>query len=323
MRTPGAYPVTDATRIDTVVSVAGGVTREADLTRVEVTRFTPNPAQGLSSTVRGLANLSSAVNLAANPGDTIRFNAVFSDCDAGPVLLAGEFVRPGFYDIRRGECLYELIARAGGLTAQAYPYGAIFTRERVKRAEREGFVRAARELTAAAALASTRQGVNPQALLALQEVTRSIATTEPPGRIVMGSDPTVLQLRPEFDLVLEPRDTLFMPKRPNSVLVIGDVLNPGALQFVPGARPDDYIGQTGGFQKSADRGRVFLVYPNGVAQPLAVSVWSYNPVQIPPDSTIVVPKNPAPLDLLAFARDVTSVLSQIAVTAASLAVISN
>ena len=193
----------------------------------------------------------------------------------------------------------------------------------MKRAEREGFIRAARELNAAAALASTRQNVNPQALLALQEITRSIASAEPLGRIVMESDPTVLQVRPEFDLVLEPGDTLFMPKRPNSVLVIGDVLNPGALQFVPGARPDSYIGQTGGFQKSADRDRVFLVYPNGVAQPLSTSVWSYNPVQIPPGSTIVVPKNPAPLDLLAFARDVTSVLSQIAVTAASLAVINN
>ncbi|MFC7542357.1 SLBB domain-containing protein [Siccirubricoccus deserti] len=32
------------------------------------------------------------------------------------MTLVGEFLRPGIYDIRRGERLSEVIARAGGLT---------------------------------------------------------------------------------------------------------------------------------------------------------------------------------------------------------------
>ena len=323
VRVPGIYPVAEGTQVATVVGFAGGVTREADLTRVEVTRFRSDQASGTSETVRGLADLSGteAGALVVNPGDGIRFNAVFSERDSGPVLLTGEFVRPGYYDIRRGETMSELVARAGGLTAQAYPYGAIFTRESARNAEREGFIRAARDLNAAAVAALAREDVPAAAVNAIRLITVDIANAEPLGRVVIEADPTVLQVRPDLDTVMQPGDTLFIPKRPNSVTVSGDVLNPGAVQFVPGARADVYIAQAGGYQRSADRNRVFLVYPNGAAQPLQLLLWSYNPVQIPPGSTIVTPKDPAPFAILNLTREVTQVISQIALTAASIAVI--
>jgi protein involved in polysaccharide export with SLBB domain len=112
-----------------------------------------------------------------------------------------------------------------------------------------------------------------------------------------------------------------MPKRPNFVSVIGDVLNPGAMQFIAGTTADQYIRQAGGFQKSADEDRIFVVYPNGRAEPLAVNVWNFNPIQLPPGSALVVPKDPAPLDLFTLVREGSSLISQLAVTAASLAVI--
>lgn len=54
---------------------------------------------------------------------------------------------------------------------------------------------------------------------------------------------------------------------------------------------------------------------------MASSAWTYTAgVQVPPGSAIVAPKDPAPFGLAAI-RDVTSVISQIALTAASIAVI--
>jgi len=53
-----------------------------------------------------------------------------------------------------------------------------------------------------------------------------------------------------------------------------------------------------------------------------VNVWNFNPVQLPPGSSLVVPKDPAPLDLFTLVREGSSLISQLAVTAASLAVIS-
>ena len=73
-------------------------------------------------------------NIILQPGDVI---TIFSQNDmqvpAGQqtkfVRLEGEFVTAGVYQVQHGETLHELIARVGGLTPQAYLYGAEFTRE--------------------------------------------------------------------------------------------------------------------------------------------------------------------------------------------------
>ncbi len=325
VRLPGAYPVAPSTPIAVVVAAAGGVTLDADLSRVEFTRFESEQRTGTSRTSRALTDITTPQGAAITigPSDMVRFNAVYTDLATGPVLIAGEFIRPGYYDIRRGERLSEVIARAGGLSEQAYPFGAVFTRERVRQAEQESFQRSARDLNSAVLSAVSRGEVRPEALGALQALSNQIMSTTAVGRIVIEADPTVLQVRPEFDLVLEPGDTIFMPKRPNSVLVIGDVLSPGSLQFVAGMRFEAYVRQAGGFQRSADEDRVFVVYPNGVAQQVTTSAWTFAPpAQIPPGSTIVVPKDPAPLGGLVLVRELATLISQIAVTAASLAVIS-
>ncbi len=325
IRRPGAYPITPGTPLSSLVAVAGGLTREADLSQVELSQFPSDPGQASAAISRRRVDMGAAETqqVAINPGDVIRVNAIFSDRDDGPVLLSGEFLRPGLYHIRRGERLSELVARAGGLTAQAYPYGAVFTRERVKKAQQVGFNRAARELNSALAVVAAQSGADPRGVLALQELSQQVQSVEALGRVVIEADPTVLQVRPDLDTVLEPGDRLFMPKRPNFVSVTGDVLNPGALQFAAGKTAQDYIQQAGSFQRSADESRVFVVYPNGEAQPVSVSAWNFTPVQIPPGSSIVVPKDPAPLNLLQFAKDMTLLVSQVAITAASLAVLSS
>ncbi len=324
VRRPGAYPVVGNVSLTELIAVAGGLSREVDLTRVEISRYTPDSVKGSSDTSRGLVNLASigADKVMVGPGDVVRFNPVVTDRDTGPVLLAGEFTRPGLYEIRRGERLSEVIARAGGLTAQAYPYGGVFTRERVRTEQQAGLQRAQRELTSSLAVVAVQRNVNPSSILALQRFAEQLGAVGSLGRVVTETDPTVLQVRPELDAVLEPGDRLYMPKRPNFVTVIGDVLNPGAMQFIAGKSADEYIGQAGGFQRSADEDRVFVVYPNGHAERLAVDVWNFNPVQLPPGSSLVVPKDPAPLDLFTLVREGSSLISQLAVTAASLAVIS-
>lgn len=328
VRVPGAYPILPGAGLESIVAVAGGLTREVDLRSVEITRFAFQTAQGTAPVQRGFLDLTSSglgvVTL--NPGDSVRFNAVFSDRESGPVLLSGEFVRPGLYQIRRGERLSEVIARSGGLTPQAYAFGAVFTRERVKDAEREAFKRSAQELELALVAALTRPGRRTSqagaAAPAIRELAQSIRDAEPVGRVVIEADPTVLDVRPEFDTVLEPGDRLFVPKRPNSVSVIGEVLNPGSMQFVPAMKVDGYIDRAGGYRQSADESRVFVVLPNGTAQTVSVSPWNYTPLQIPPGSTVVIPRDPAPFDLLALLQDTTQILSQLAISAASIAVIS-
>ncbi len=326
VRIPGVYPVAPSTPLNTVLAYAGGTGLRVDLTKTEIMRDVVDNGSGTSQSVRETIDLSSGgtERVFVAPGDIVLFASRFSDRDEKPILLVGEFLRPGLYEVRRGERLSEVIARAGGLTPQAYPYGAVFTRERTKQSEKVAFERAARELEIALAEALTSRTTGIQTATgadALRALANQLREAEPVGRVVIEADPTVLQVRPELDTVLEGGDRLFMPKRPNSVTVIGDVLNEGTLQFVPGARVDEYIDKAGGLRRSADDGRIFVVLPNGEAQPVSVSAWNYTPVAVPPGATVVVPKEPAPFDAFAFIKDITQITSQLAITAAAVAAI--
>ena len=115
VRAPGVYPIVPNTSIATVMEVAGGTTREADLTNVELSRFSVNSGEGVATVERRAINFSQ-INMAAftiEPGDVVLFNSVFIDREEGPIELAGEVLRPGTYYIRRGERLSEIVERAG------------------------------------------------------------------------------------------------------------------------------------------------------------------------------------------------------------------
>ncbi len=323
VRRAGPYPLAEGASLRDLVAVAGGLTLSADPRQVEITLFRKREG-GKAEELRRYVDLTrtSMSEVRVEPASIVRFAAHPAMSEPGTVLLSGEFRHPGVYAITKGETLLSVIERAGGLTAQAYPFGAVFTRERVKEEQRAGFRRTARELNNALALAALKRDTKGDALTAAAELVRAVSNTEPIGRVVIEADPAVLRDRPDLDLVLEAGDAIYMPKRPNFVLVVGDVLNPGALQFQPGKTVEDYIDEAGGMQLTADKGRVFVVYPNGVAQPVKISAWLREDVTLPPGSTIVVPKDVDPLKTLDLVRDITQVMSQLAVSVASIAVIS-
>lgn len=331
VRQPGLFPLLDDTGLDLLLAAAGGATDGADLSAVELARE-PVDQSGAQPLSRLLLDLRSrnfrAVRL--SPRDVLRVPRGFSDRENGPVVLAGEALRPGSYDIRRGERLSELLARAGGLTPQAYPYGAVFTRDSVRRRQQEGFARTARDLetslvqvAAGQAVAGGRaQGVDVgSAITAGRELAASLRQAQAAGRMVVEADPVQLAAHPERDVLLEPGDLIIIPKRPNEVTVVGAVLNPGSLQFRSGWRASDYARAAGGTQRFADSARAFVVLPNGQAAPAGLSGWQAGGPPIPPGSLVVVPQDPSPYETWGFIRDLTQVLSQVTISSAALAVI--
>ncbi|TCH98085.1 polysaccharide biosynthesis/export protein [Roseococcus sp. SYP-B2431] len=329
-RLPGLYPIIDNTGLDALLAVAGGVTDTADLSSIELARE-PTEQTSAIPLSRTLLDLRSrnfqAVRL--SPRDGIRIPRGFGDRDTGPVSLVGEFQRPGIYDIRRGERLSELIARAGGLTPQAYPYGAVFTRESVRNRQQEGFQRTARELetglmqvAAGQAVVGTRQGADiAGAVAAGREMAAALREARAAGRMVVEANPVVLAGRPDLDVLMEPGDLVVMPKRPNEVTVVGSVQNPGSLQFVTGWRASRYVTAAGGTQRFADQSRAFLVLPNGTSAPAGLGSWQQGGPPVPPGSLVIVPNDPSPFESWGFLRDMTQVAGQLAISAAALAVI--
>ena len=323
VRKPGVYPVTGTTNLASLVAVAGGLGNNVDPTYVELTEVHSAASAEEGGLERRILDLTvrKPASVQINPGSGVRFFGRISGQERSPVLLLGEFMRPGAYNIRRGEKLSEVIARAGGVTPQAYPYGTVFTRDSVRKAQEDGFRRTAREINQGLARAAVQPDVSGQALVVAQRIVKQLNEVQALGRMVVEADPAVLKVRPDLDSVLEPGDRIFVPKRPNFVSVIGDVLNPGTLQFFPGKRARDYLAEAGGILKTADDDRVFVVYPDGKAKPITLGLWTSRHTLIPPGSTIVIPKNVTPLNALQLTKDLAQIFSQLAVAAASITVI--
>jgi polysaccharide biosynthesis/export protein len=316
VRRPGAYPVAANGNLSTLVAVAEGLTLDADVSNAEIT-------SDATTDGRKLVDLTTArmVDVSVQPGDDIRFRGKPPLLEPGAILLSGEFRRPGLYTIRKGETLSQLISRAGGVTEQSYPYGAVFTRRSVKLAQQEGFRRSSRELSQALLAVSARRQLSGDTLASAAALANSFANVEAPGRMVVEADPRVLERRPDLDTQLEPGDAVFLPKKPNYILSTGDFLNPTAMQFIPGKTIATYVRESGGLQDTADKSRVIIVYPNGVAQPVKSSYYRNQIAAIPPGSAIVAPKNVDPLRKLDTLKDIGTLISQFATTIASLAIL--
>lgn len=320
VREPGAYPVADATPLDALIAAAGGLSSTADPTGVELTAATGARRRvDLASVGTGRATGRTM----AGPGDAIRVNPAPQALEARAVTIAGAVRRPGSYDVGRGEPLSSLIDRAGGLTEEAYPYGAVFTRESERRREKERFAQEAREMERWMALEVDKgEPVKAENVALARSVATQLRGVEPLGRIVVEADPAQLRAHPDRDILLEADDRIVIPKRPLTVAVAGEVMHPASVPFVSGKPAEDYLREAGGPTRAADTGRVFVVMPDGRSQPLSLSSWNHSVSTIPPGSIIVVPRDPKPFDFLEFSKNIGGILSQLAITAASVSVIS-
>src|SRR3546814_12745977 len=80
-----------------------------------------------------------------------------------------------------------------------------------------------------------------------------------------------------------------------------------AVQYRAGRNVSEYVKDAGGTQFSADKGRIYVVYPNGLAQPVKNSVWRGSNVAVPPGTTVIVPKNLDPLFKLELVQNIVEI----------------
>ncbi|MEM6781504.1 MAG: SLBB domain-containing protein [Pseudomonadota bacterium] len=323
VRVPGAYPVADGTTLDNLIAVAGGLTLEANKNNIEVTsRLQGQGYQegGRSGTRRITVNYmnDNPADILIGAGDTIRVNQTFHRVEDQSVTLIGEVTHPGRYDLTAGDTMLSLLERAGGLSPYAFPAGSIFSRASERKREESRFEAQARdlELKLAGSLQQTDGDKKPDMtqVAAMQSLIAEMKNAKAVGRITVESDPGVLKSDPSQDILLQAGDKIYIPKRPLTVRVAGEVLSPAALQFRQNKDAHDYIREAGGTTYYADKGRAFVIYPDGSASPLHVSSWEHRAVMIPPGSTIIVPRDPKPFDFLDGAERISQILANLAIS---------
>lgn len=315
VRDPGAWPVSEGASLEAVISSAGGTTLEASNNDIEVS--SAHQAEGHGTKQRFAVNThdTDPATVSIGPGDTVRVNQKFNRVADNSILIIGEVKNPGRYDLGAGDTMSDLLQRAGGLTQQAYPEGAIFSRESERKSEESRFRAAARDLERSLAASMNKKDPPDTTQIAMaRDLAAELKSVEAVGRITVEADPGKLSVEPELNILLERGDRIFIPKRPLTVRVNGEVLSPANLQFRKSKKPRDYIMEAGGFTYNADDDRAFVLYPDGSAQPLQVSNWNHSATLIPPGSTIVVPRDPKPFDFIQSAKDISQILSNLAVT---------
>jgi len=323
---PGNYLTASGASLATMLSAAGGLQLQADLSAITVTSSQIDAAAGTSRTVRNVYSGNSIADfekVTLLPQDTVIVRQVFSDRENGTITVVGAVRYPGTFDILRSERLSSVLQRAGGLTDEAYPLGAVFTRISAQQAEAQGNYREAVELETGALTAATTPNVNPSILTYLQTLQQTLLHQPALGRITVTADPTILAVKPELDTLLQPGDFIYIPKRPSTVAVTGEVLNPGSFQYRPDMSLDDYIDLAGGYSQVAEDDETFVIMPDGSARTPSSGVLSFfGSDPIPPGSTIVVPPNPAPFNVIVFATEISQIFSQVAIAAAGLSAVS-
>jgi protein involved in polysaccharide export with SLBB domain len=323
----GAYFVGDHATLNDLVAAAGGTDRWADQSAVEVISTSVDAVKGAARTQRQMLSLRGAAldSYIVRPHDEFRFSKIYTTVGAGSVSIRGQVRDPGAYPIERGERLSELLLRAGGLTEVAYPYGTVFLRKSAAQVERQGYERMANELQNVILAGMTRIGsgaISPNVFTSVQGFIAELKATPALGRISIIADPALLATDPSRDPLLEPGDVIYIPQRPSTVTVLGQVMQQGSFSFDPKKSPKDYVAEAGGEGEFADSSLTFLILPDGTARRVESSWLSLNSESVPPGSTIVVPRESTILDTRQILFDTLGVLQNLAVSAASLAVIS-
>lgn len=324
VRQPGLYPFLQGMPLSRLTAIAGGETSEVNDGEIEFFNVSEKLKDGSTNAFRRLKRDAALGALPVSKA-IYRFLPARALPEVGAVQVRGEVRFPGRYVIARGERYSSLLARAGGLNEEAFAYGTVFTRASARDQEGQANRRAAADLRESLVNAATQgltsQGNNATANAAVLDLVQRLESAPAVGRVVIEGDPAVLSSRAGADFLLEPGDEIVVPKRPNFVAVTGQVLSPTSLAFVNGAKFEDYIKQAGGYAESADDERAFLVLPNGEARPLRRSFWQAREEAIPPGSVIVVPRDVAPFTALVLTERITSILSNLALSAAALVTI--
>ena len=178
VRAPGVYPLENQMRVSDLIRAGGNLAEaayalEAELTRYSVTGGRERTIDVVKVDLDAIRRGDESADLMLREYDYLIINRVPEWDDTWTVSLEGEVQFPGEYRVRRGETLRDVLQRAGGLTNDAYPDGAVFLRESLKEQEQEQVDMLARRMEA------------DLAALSLQTADSGGANTMATGRVLL------------------------------------------------------------------------------------------------------------------------------------------
>lgn len=317
---PGIYPLPLNPTLHKATIAAGGVKEAAYLERAEITRFkrgentqvehlTVNLKQSLQGDMVYNIKSKDAINIFPTPNWQENIS----------IRVLGEVRFPGQYTIKRGETLDSVLKRAGGFTEFSFPRGAVFTRESIRLQEQQQLRKLSEDLRREIASRSFQNSITDSSLSYsdMDNLLKDLSDVDALGRLVINL-PAVEKGKQVLEL--KDNDTLYVPSKPNTVSVIGEVNVSTSHVYQSNLSVADYIERSGGLKQRADDDRIYIIKANGgVEVPSKGSWFAVNQTaMLEPGDTIVVPLNAEYIDSLTLWSTATQILYQVGVAVAAI-----
>jgi len=323
---PGKYPLEPGMNLNKLISIAGGFEEAAYTLEAELThRMVVDGAyRDISHEVIPLGNIQRGeqpdITLQSHDFLNIRKVPLWDEREF--VIIEGEVLFPGAYPISRGETLFDLMQRVGGLTDYAFAEGAVFMRTQLQKKEQKEMEALANQLEKQIATLSL-EGVETDSskeadLVTAKELLNQIRSTKAIGRLAVELDDLISS--PDHSITLKGGDRLVVPPRSQEVTVLGEVFYPTSHMHEEGKHRLDYVNQSGGATKLADTNNVYVVRANGKVLAAKRIAWfrMAHDEEIRPGDTVVVPLDVKPTDFMTNLKDISQILYQLATTTAAL-----
>jgi protein involved in polysaccharide export with SLBB domain len=304
---PGEYPLAQDMTVAGLVTMAGGFKRSAYREQADLSSYVVQNGEQVVVAHRvieigkALAGDRSA-DVTLKPGDLVSIRQLTGWKDIGAsVAVSGEVVYPGTYGITEGERLSSVLKRVGGLRQTAYPAGAVLERVQVREMAEKARQEMIRRLETsnpsingglqdAQGNAATLQAMEQQR----QQILASLRSHPSSGRMVIRISADVRRWEnTPADIEMRAGDVLVVPKRPNFVMVSGQVYNATAISYVRGKEANWYLAQAGGTTQSANKKGIFILRADGsVVGRSGWGLWKENVLatSLQPGDSIVVPE---------------------------------
>ena len=347
VRKPGKYRLLEGMTVRDLIFEAGNFTSKAYLDLASLSRIRPGKTE--SDTVKINFSPRKAVeglpshNLKLMPDDVVFIREIpeYTQALGRTVTLEGEFVFPGTYSFSKGERLASVIQRAGGLTAEAYPKGAVYQRESVKKVQLKQVKEYIQKLEAdifslssqamETAIGKEEAAILQQTLATKKQLLARLKAAKPTGRMVIDLEEVLEQPASRYNFELRPGDHLIIPKRPDYVNVLGEVYNATALLAEEDKTVGYYLNKVGGITDDADEDHMYLVKANGSVLSksqesfMSMATWDsdnhrwvmggFEALEMEPGDTLIVPRKVEKYPWLRVTKDITQILYEIAVAA--------
>tara|TARA_Y100001935_G_scaffold182112_1_gene150866 strand:+ start:1936 stop:3726 length:1791 start_codon:yes stop_codon:yes gene_type:complete len=317
---PYIYEFKEGETAEDIIKIAGGYSQDVDPnTSLEINSINPD---SFSREINYIKRSQTNAYILKN-GDSLNISSK-SGMEAKLVEIYGEVKNPGVYSLNSGDRITDLIKRSGGYTDMGFSEGAVFLRKAVAEAQKDAFERSADELenTIINIITEGRVGINEFTIAPISQLVTKLREAEPPGRMIVDMNYMDLKTNIAPNIRLQDGDSIYIPERPDSISVVGEVLNSTTVTFAPGISVQEYIEQSGGLNDQADKDKIFVIFPDGRSRLIKKRLFGDN-INLLPGSTIVVPRDSRPFDAIKLTEIITPILADLATSAAAIAAISD